>query len=206
MPDLTDSIPTCLQNKNPFFKAFPFKNILRLIKKDHITYLKKFKEVLVTHLEQEFEVTIADGRLTDLGLQTLSKLESDFSVLQYEEAIEKNVSSKLSKINHNNYLVKNLLYVVKDDLVSQTELFAKKIQMKILKRRRMKLNVFCNTKCHNNKIIMNFTDVEAGVDFLAFLPINIGERYKKIFDLRKVISQSEIPFDLKQLHQLSVGL
>ena len=106
----------------------------------------------------------------------------------------------------NNYLVKNLLYVVKDDLVSQTELFAKKIQMKILKRRRMKLNVFCNTKCHNNKIIMNFTDVEAGVDFLAFLPINIGERYKKIFDLRKVISQSEIPFDLKQLHQLSVGL
>ena len=47
---------------------------------------------------------------------------------------------------------------------------------------------------------------EAGVDFLAFPPINIGERYKKIFDLRKVISQSEIPFDLKQLHQLSVGL
>ena len=45
-----------------------------------------------------------------------------------------------------------------------------------------------------------------GVDFLAFPPINIGERYKKIFDLRKVISQSEIPFDLKQLHQLSVGL
>ena len=46
----------------------------------------------------------------------------------------------------------------------------------------------------------------AGVDFLAFPPINIGERYKKIFDLRKVISQSEILFDLKQLHQLSVGL
>ena len=46
----------------------------------------------------------------------------------------------------------------------------------------------------------------SGVDFLAFPPINIGERYKKIFDLRKVISQSEIPFDLKQLHQLSVGL
>ena len=45
-----------------------------------------------------------------------------------------------------------------------------------------------------------------GVDFLAFPPINIGERYKKIFDLRKVISQSEIPFDLKQLHQLSVSL
>ena len=49
-------------------------------------------------------------------------------------------------------------------------------------------------------------DADAGVDFLAFPPINIGERYKKIFDLRKVISQSEIPFDLKQLHQLSVGL
>ena len=48
--------------------------------------------------------------------------------------------------------------------------------------------------------------IEAGVDFLAFPPINIGERYKIIFDLRKVISQSEIPFDLKQLHQLSVGL
>ena len=46
----------------------------------------------------------------------------------------------------------------------------------------------------------------SGVDFLAFPPINIGEIYKKIFDLRKVISQSEIPFDLKQLHQLSVGL
>ena len=45
-----------------------------------------------------------------------------------------------------------------------------------------------------------------GVDFLAFPPINIGEIYKKIFDLRKVISQSEILFDLKQLHQLSVGL
>ena len=48
--------------------------------------------------------------------------------------------------------------------------------------------------------------VTAGVDFLAFPPINIGEIYKKIFDLRKVISQSEILFDLKQLHQLSVGL
>ena len=48
--------------------------------------------------------------------------------------------------------------------------------------------------------------VVAGVDFLAFPPINIGEIYKKIFDLRKVISQSEILFDLKQLHQLSVGL
>ena len=46
----------------------------------------------------------------------------------------------------------------------------------------------------------------AGVDFLAFPPINIGERYKILFDLRKVISQSEILFDLKQLHQLSVGL
>ena len=46
----------------------------------------------------------------------------------------------------------------------------------------------------------------SGVDFLAFPPINIGEIYKKIFDLRKVISQSEILFDLKQLHQLSVGL
>ena len=46
----------------------------------------------------------------------------------------------------------------------------------------------------------------AGVDFLAFPPINIGERYTKIFDLRKIISQSEIPFDLKQLHQQSVGL
>ena len=45
-----------------------------------------------------------------------------------------------------------------------------------------------------------------GVDFLAFPPINIGERYKRIFDLRKFISQSEIPFDLKQLHQLSAGL
>ena len=45
-----------------------------------------------------------------------------------------------------------------------------------------------------------------GVDFLTFPPINIGEIYKKIFDLRKVISQSEILFDLKQLHQLSVGL
>ena len=48
--------------------------------------------------------------------------------------------------------------------------------------------------------------LKAGVDFLAFPPINIGEIYKKIFDLRKVISQSEILFDLKQLHQLSVGL
>ena len=47
---------------------------------------------------------------------------------------------------------------------------------------------------------------QSGVDFLAFPPINIGEIYKKIFDLRKVISQSEILFDLKQLHQLSVGL
>ena len=46
----------------------------------------------------------------------------------------------------------------------------------------------------------------AGVDFLAFPPINIGEIYKKIFDLRKVISQSETQFDLKQLHQLTVGL
>ena len=34
----------------------------------------------------------------------------------------------------------------------------------------------------------------------------IGEIYKKIFDLRKVISQSEIQFGLKQLYQLSVGL
>ena len=47
--------------------------------------------------------------------------------------------------------------------------------------------------------------MQSGVDFLAFPPINIGERYKKIFDLRKVISQSEILFDLKQLHQLSAG-
>ena len=54
--------------------------------------------------------------------------------------------------------------------------------------------------------IMYSCDHHPWVDFLAFLPINIGERYKKIFDLRKVISQSEIPFDLKQLHQLSVGL
>ena len=149
MSGLTDAIPTCLKINNSFFKAFPFKNILKLIKKDHLTYLRKFKEVMVTHLEQEFEVTIANGRLTDLGLQTLSKLESDYSVLQYEEAIEKNVSSKISKINRNNYLVKSLLYVVKDDLVSQTELFAKKIQMKILKSRRIKLNVFCKTKCHD---------------------------------------------------------
>ena len=51
-----------------------------------------------------------------------------------------------------------------------------------------------------------FYDFGAGVDFLAFPPINIGEIYKKIFDLRKVISQSEIPFDQKQLHQLSVVL
>jgi len=43
----------------------------------------------------------------------------------------------------------------------------------------------------------------SGVDFIAFPLINIEERYKKIFDIRKVISQSEIPFDLKQLHQLA---
>ena len=47
---------------------------------------------------------------------------------------------------------------------------------------------------------------QTGVDFLAFPPINIGERYKILYDLRKVISQSEILFDLKQLHQLSVSL
>ena len=35
---------------------------------------------------------------------------------------------------------------------------------------------------------------EAGVDFLAFPPINIGESYKKWKGLRKVISQSNSSF------------
>ena len=33
----------------------------------------------------------------------------------------------------------------------------------------------------------NISPSVTGVDFLAFPPINIGEIYKKIFDLRKVI-------------------
>ena len=46
--------------------------------------------------------------------------------------------------------------------------------------------------------------LKPGADFLTFPPINIEEWYKKFFDLRKVINQSEIQFDLKQLRQLTV--
>ena len=52
----------------------------------------------------------------------------------------------------------------------------------------------------------NFITTIAGVDFLTFPPIHIWEWYKNFFNLRKVISQSETQFDLKQLQQLAFGL
>ena len=44
------------------------------------------------------------------------------------------------------------------------------------------------------RFISSIVDFGAGVDFLAFPPINIGESYKKWKGLRKVISQSNSSF------------
>ena len=76
-------------------------------------------------------------------------------------------------------------------------------QPKALAPRRLDTQESLQTLNHWRAVFRNYyRRCQSGVDFLAFPPINIGERYNKIFDLRKVISQSEIQFDLEQLYQL----
>ena len=188
------TMPQCLTRNGLFYKSFPHRFILKRIKVDFAAYFKKFSRTLMAHMENEYEVQIRDGVVTEAGEQNLLKLESDFHILQYESNIREIVVFHKNKhkelLNRNQCLI-DLLDVVRDDLISNVRLNIFKTHKDVLKNRRIKTNLMCDKKCEAGASVFNFTDHVIHPSLLKHLKSGLKSVPVASVDISKLVVELE---------------
>ena len=188
------AMPQCLSKNGLFYKSFPCRFILKRIKLDFAVYFKKFSKTLVEHFENEFEVQIRGGIITDDGEKILDKLGCDFASLQFEDNIQQIL--RIQKKKHKTILDKSphmydLLDVVQDDVILEVRIFIFKTQKLVLKNRRLKTNLMCDEKCSTGPSVFNFTNCNIHPSLMSHLKSGLKNVPIVQNDTNKLVSELE---------------
>ena len=164
--------PECLESTSIFYKSFPRRIILKKMAIWFGSYMETFYRTLLDHFENEYEVQIRNGKITDSGEKILKKLGSEFDILQFE----RNISNMLRSIKttYKSFIksrphINDLLDVVYDDLVREVHLFVFKTQQQVLKNRRSKTNKLCHDKTAAGPSVFNFTEHKIAPELMKHL-------------------------------------
>ena len=169
--------PECLMSKSLFYKSFPGRNIIRKIASWFSSYMETFSKKLMGHFENEYEVQIRNGKITETGERTLKRLSCEFEALQFR----RNISNMFSclKTTYKSYMntkphIHDLLDVVHDDLVHEVHLYVFKTQQDVLKNRRAKTNMLCRDKSSAGPSVFNFTEHTSWDELSSHLASSYG--------------------------------
>ena len=139
--------------------------MLRNIVSDFVKYMNEMKDILIGHLNVEYEVQLREGLVTKESQDIISKLREDFVLLQYDHKIQMIIEENRDKYLMKKPRLKNitdflhdLLNVVYDDLLFEARKLVYKVQQQTLQNRRQKNNILCSLKCKKT-IVTNFTTV-----------------------------------------------
>ena len=120
--------PKNLDRKSRFFKSFPRQCLLKKIRKtvsgiaifqevnnintdSNLVYHEAFAGVFQRHLEQEFEVQLRDGKVSEASREVIKALSEDYQILQVEERIDGILNDKALRYVGGSHLL-NLLQPV----------------------------------------------------------------------------------------------
>jgi hypothetical protein len=154
-----------------------------------------FSKVLARHFENEFEVQIRGGKITEAGEEVLNKLTQDYDILQYKCHIGKMIRHQKKRYRRvfesNPSYMYDLLDVVHEDLVHEVELFIFKTHKIVLKNRRIKTNKMCQEKSLTGPSIFNFTSHKIDSKLLAHLKTGLKNVPVVKIDETKVVEELE---------------
>ena len=167
-------MPSCLSRKDLFYESFPIKHILKRIKQDMKDYMRSFSTVLRSHLSTEFEIPIMNNQITDVGNQTLSKLENDYNILQLEENIKGLIFKNRRKVSGSNSIILDLLDIVEEDLLISAQEYVSVVRKSILRDRRKINNDLCKDKCNGDSRVFNFTEINIPKGLLFQLEVGLN--------------------------------
>ena len=149
-------LPNCLLKQSLFYRNFPKPLKLNLLRKKLLKYVVQFEKVLMKHCTSEFEVQIRGGEITSDGLEIIDQLQIDYDIIQFKTRVREMVNGLIrNAANHSR--IRELLYVVEDDIFEKLSDIICRIQNKAMKFRRRKNNILCKEKCSSGPMIHNFT-------------------------------------------------
>ena len=149
----------------------------------------------MNHLENEFEVQIRDGRVTNTSIEVLHRLSEDFALLQIEDQIDGIFAEKITSFKKQRRCLLQLLEPVKADLVDFFSKSVSKFQQKVKKKQRLRDNKMCQGKCKSGPTIHNFTDKEIPDELNSFLENGLGNVPE--VDFEKEVIRTEIENEVK---------
>ena len=117
-------VPENLTNRSRFFKSFPKPCLLKKIRKsvkgvvifqkvplnkmllNNLGYHQAVSEVFRRHLQNEYEIQLRCGKITEAGNEVIKALADDYKILQIEEEVENILNDETTKYLGSRHLIK----------------------------------------------------------------------------------------------------
>jgi hypothetical protein len=157
---------------------------------NNLGYHQAISEVFRRHLQNEYEIQLRCGKITEAGNEVIKALADDYKILQIEEEVEIFLNDETTKYLGSRHLIK-LLEPVRIQIVELIKTEVLRVQTSCKKKQRKENNKLCREKCASGSTIHNFTECYVPDDLTNFLKNGLNNVPEIVYDKKVVISEIE---------------